>query len=106
MGMVFKTILAFFIGWGALYAAQHYWLAAMTSRVAATPDVPFMAPVPALSAVEVDPEKMRLAINPPVVIDTRPAQRAAMEGMIRQMDQQNRAALSQIPLPPRIPGLH
>lgn len=99
MGMVFKTILAFFIGSGALYAAQHYWLVAMTSQIAATPQVPWMAPAPAFPTMKIGPEKLRLAINPPLVIDTRAGQRAAIEGVVRQIDLQNRAALSHVPLP-------
>jgi hypothetical protein len=105
MGMILRTILAFLIGWGALYAAQHYWLAAMTSRIAETPQVRWMAPAPAFPTMKTDPEKLRLAINPPLVIDTRAGQRAAIEGVVRQIDQQNRAALSHVPLPPNIPGL-
>ena len=104
--MILRTIVAFFIGWGAIYAAQHYWLAAMTARIAETSETPLFSPAPAFPTMEIDPEKLRLAINPPIVIDTREAQRLAIEGVARQIDLQNRAALSHVPLPPHIPSMH
>jgi hypothetical protein len=106
MGLIFKTIVAFCIGWGALYAAQHYWLGAMTAEIADNSGLNLLPPVPAFPAIEVDPEKLRLAINPPVTIDTKKYERLAIESMVRQVDQQNRAALSRVPQPMSIPGLH
>ena len=64
-----------------------------------------MPSAPLTPPIAVDPNKMRLAINPPVKIDTRAAERAAVESMARQIDQQNRAALARVPLPPSIPGM-
>jgi hypothetical protein len=73
MGFIFKTIVAFGIGWGALYAAQHYWLGAMMDQIAHSghSGLNLAAPAPAFPTMEVDPEKLRLAINPPVNIDTQ-----------------------------------
>ena len=105
MGLIFKTIIAACVGWGALYAAQHYWLAAVTAQITDNAGLPALPPVPAFPTIEIDPEKLRQAINPPVKIDTRAAERAAIESMARQIDQQNRAAMSRVPLPPSIPGL-
>ena len=106
MGLIFKTIVAFCIGWGALYAAPHYWLGAMTAQITDNSGLNLLPPVPAFPAIEVDPEKLRLAINPPVTIDTKKYERLATESMVRQIDQQNRAALSRVPQPMSIPGLH
>ena len=106
MGIILKTIIAFCVGWGALYAAQHYWLALMTAQIAENSGLQLMPPAPVFPTVEIDPEKMRKAINPPMTIDTRAYERLAIESMSRQIEQQNRAALSKVPLPPSIPGLH
>jgi hypothetical protein len=89
-----------------VYAAQHYWLASMTAQLAENSGLQLPPPAPAFPTIEIDPAKMRRAINPPVTIDTRAYQRLAIESMSRQIEQQNRAALSKVPLPPSIPGLH
>ena len=104
MGMIFKTVLAFCIGWGVLHGVQHYWLAAVTAQITDNSGLNLLPPAPAFPTIEVDPEKLRRAINPPVTIDTRAYERLAIESMARQVDQQNRAALSRAAVPPRIPG--
>ena len=104
MGMIFKTVLAFCIGWGVLHGVQHYWLAAVTAQVTDNSGLKLLPPAPAFPTIEVDPEKLRVAVNPPVTIDTRAYERLAIESMARQVDQQNRAALSRAAVPPRIPG--
>ena len=103
--MIVKTALAFCIGWSALYAAQHYWLTAMTLQITENSGLQLIPPAPAFPTIEIDPEKMRRAINPPVTIDTRPYERLAIESMARQIEQQNRDIQSRIPHPPYIPGL-
>jgi hypothetical protein len=103
--LIFKTIIAACVGWGALYAAQHYWLASMMAQIAENSGLQLMPPAPVFPTIEINPGKLRQAINPPVRIDTRAAERAAIESMSRQIDLQNRAALSRVPLPPSIPGL-
>ena len=105
MGMIFKTMLAFLVGWGVLYGVQHYWLAAMTAQISENSGLQLAAPVPVTPAIEIDPEKLRLAINPPVTIDTKKYERLAIESQIRQIEQQNRNALSHVPTPLSIPGL-
>jgi hypothetical protein len=104
--MIFKTLVAAGIFWGALYTAQHYLLASMTSQITANSGLNLLPPTPAFPTMEIDPAKLRQAINPPVTIDTKKYERLAIDGMVRQMDQQNRAIQSQIPPPPSIPGLH
>ena len=69
--MIFKIFLAFCIGLGALYAAQQYWLRATITKVAQTPSSQLFTPSQAAPPIELDPDKSRLAINPPVIIDTR-----------------------------------
>ena len=103
--MIFKTLIVFGIGWGALHAAQHYLLASLTTQVTANAGLNLLPPTPALPTIEIDPAKLRQAINPPVTIDTKKYERLAIEGMVRQIDQQNRAALSHVPQPMSIPGL-
>ena len=105
MGFILKTIFAFCVVWGGLYAAQHYWLGAMMGQIADNSGLQLTAPAPIFPTMEIDPAKLRLAINPPVHIDTKKYERLAIESMVRQIDQQNRAALSHVPLPPNIPGL-
>ena len=103
--MIFKTLVAAGIFWGALYAAQHYLLTSMTAQVTANSGLNLMPLAPAFPTMEIDPAKLRQAINPPVTIDTKKYERLAIEGMARQVDQQNRAALSHVPQPMSIPGL-
>ena len=106
MGMIFMIIAAICFGWWALTTVQDYWRSSMTSLVAQTSQADFMPSAPVMPAISVDPNKLLRAINPPVTIDTRAAERAAIESMTRQIDLQNRAALSRVPLPPNIPGMH
>jgi hypothetical protein len=103
--MIFKTLVAAGIFWGALYAAQHYLLTSLTSQVTANSGLNLLPPSPAFPTIEIDPQKLRQVINPPVTIDTKKYERLAIESMVRQMDQQNRAALSHVPQPMSIPGL-
>ena len=59
MGLIFKTIVAACVGWGALYAAQHYWLGAMMDQVAYNNDSGLNLTAPALPTMEIDPEKIK-----------------------------------------------
>jgi hypothetical protein len=102
MGIIFMIIAAICFGWWGLTTVQQYWQSSMTSLVSQASQSEFM---PSTPPITVDPNKMVRAINPPVTIDTRAARRAAAESMARQIDQQNRAAMSRVPLPPNIPGV-
>jgi hypothetical protein len=101
-----KVLLALCIGWCGLYAAQHYWLHAMTAQIAENSGTNLLPPAPALPTMEIDPAKLQKAINPPINIDTKKYERLAIESMARQIDQQNRAALSHVPQPGSFPGWH
>lgn len=105
MGIILMIIAGICFGWWALTTVQDYWRSSMNSLVAQASQSDFLPSAPIMPPVSVDPNKMRLAINPPVTIDTRAAQRAAIESKVREIDQQNRAALSRVPLPPNIPGM-
>jgi len=108
MGLIFMIIAGICFGWWALTTVQDYWRSSMTSLIAQTSQADLMpvTPVtPAMPPFSVDASKLVRAINPPVKIDTRAAERAAIESMARQIDLQNRAALSRVPLPPSIPGM-
>ena len=106
MGLIFKTNLAFGIGWGALYAAQYYWLAAMTAQIAENSGLNLLPSAPAFPTIEIDPEKLRLAINPPVTIDTQKYSRLMIESKQREIDQRIRSELAKVPQPITVPGLH
>jgi len=105
MGLIFMIIAGICFGWWALTTVQDYWRSSMTSLIAQTSQTDFMPAASAMPPITVDTNKMLRAINPPVKIDTRAAERAAIESMARQIDLQNRAALSRVPLPPSIPGM-
>jgi hypothetical protein len=102
MGIIFMIIAAICFGWWGLTTVQQYWQSSMTSLVSQASQSEFM---PSTPAITVETNKMVRAIKPPVTIDTRAAQRAAAESMARQIDQQNRAAMPRVPLPPSIPGM-
>lgn len=107
MGFIFKTIVAFGVGWGALYAAQHYWLGAMMEQIADSSHsgLNLAAPSPVLPTMEIDPQKLRLAINPPVNIDTQKYGRLMIESKQREIDQRIRSELAKVPQPITVPGL-
>jgi hypothetical protein len=108
VGMIFKAILALSIGFVVHHGVQHYWLTSMTAQVTVNSGLQLLPPAPAFPTIEVDPEKMRLAINPPVTIDTQKYQRLAIESMSRDIVRQNDEALSRAraaTIPPYIPGL-
>jgi hypothetical protein len=102
--MIIRSILAFGIGLALLTGAQHLWVAGIQNQIAAVQQMP--PPFVGQPVGPFDMDKMARAINPPITIDTHAAQRAAAESMIRQIDQQNRNALSHVPVAPYIPGMH
>lgn len=106
MGLALKTVLAFSVGWGALYAAQHYWLGAMVGQVAEVSKQDFLPPAPEFPNLDIDPQKLQQAINPPINIDTQKYGRLMLESKMREIDQINRNALSHVPTPGSLPGLH
>ena len=99
--------MGFIFGWGALYAAQHYWLGAMLAQIADSDHsgLNLAAPAPAFRTIEVDPEKLRLALNPPVTIDTQKYGRLMIESKQREIDQRIRGELAKVPQPITVPGL-
>lgn len=104
MGIIVKAALALCVGWGVLHMIQQHWLETVKAQITEPSGLQLPAQSPVLAGVEIDPEKMRRAANPPVTIDTRAYQRAAIEGMTRDMIRQNNDALSRAAVPPRIPG--
>jgi hypothetical protein len=106
MGLILRTVLAACIGWGALYAAPHYWLGAMTELVAENSGKDLLPSVADLPKLEIDPQKLQQAINPPINIDTQKYGRLMLESKMREIDQINRNALSHVPTPGSLPGLH
>jgi hypothetical protein len=104
MGIILMIIAGICFGWWALTTVQDYWRSSMNSLVTQASQSDFLPSAPLTPPISVDPNKMRLAINPPVTIDTRAAQRAAVEGAVRQIDQRIQTELSKVPLPPNILG--
>lgn len=107
MGTAIKLIVAFCVGTAMLFGAQRLWVSAMTAQIAAQPPIPMMSRVQVAPTIKVDPEKLRLAINPGIgkKIDTTTGQRLAVEGAARRIDLMNRAAQSAVPLPRHYPGM-
>ncbi len=89
MGMILMIIAGICFGWWALTTVQDYWRSSMTSLVAQTSQTDLMPAAPLTPPISVDASKLARAINPPVKIDTRAAERLAIESMARQIDQQN-----------------
>jgi hypothetical protein len=107
--MIVRTVLAFGLGWAVLHGIQHYWLASVTAQITDNPGLQLTPPAPAFPTIEVDPEKLRAAINPPITIDTRQYERLAIESMQRDIIRQNNEAMARAraaATPPYIPGLH
>jgi len=65
-----------------------------------------LPPAPAFPTIEIDPEKLRLAINPSVTIDTQRYGRLMIESKQRETDQRIRSELAKVPQPITVPGLH
>jgi len=107
--MIFRVILALTIGFVVHHGVQHYWLTSMTAQVTENSGLKLLPPAPVFLTIEVDPEKLRLAVNPPVTIDTQKYERIAVESMARDIVRQNDEALRRAraaTIPPYIPGLH
>ena len=105
MGTVFKVVIAFCIGSGALYGAQRMWLSYVMAQIAAQPAVPISRQVKYEPIKTIDPAVMKKAMGVVGPIDTREGQRLAVEGAARRIDLMNRAAQNAVPLPPRILGI-
>jgi hypothetical protein len=109
MGMIFKVILALSIGFAVHHGVQHYWLTSMTAQVTDNSGLQLLPAAPAFPTIAIDPNKLPLAINPPVTIDTEKYGRLAVESMARDMARQSDEALTRAraaTIPPYIPGLH
>ena len=108
MGMMVKTIVAFLLGAGALVAAQHYWMASVMGQVrsqmaSGSYTLPQGQFRPAFTNIDAD--KLRMSINPPLTIDTKHFEALGVQSAQRQIDMQVRKAQSYVPVPQRIPGL-
>jgi hypothetical protein len=103
--MIIRAVVALGIGWGALYGMQTLWLKAVTTQISNNSGFQLAMPTPAFPTMAIDTSKMMQAINPPLHIDTKKYQAIAIESMVRQIDQQNRNALSHVPVVPYIPGV-
>jgi hypothetical protein len=108
MSMIFKTIVAFCVGLGALTAVQSLWVSSIIGQVrsemarssAALPQTQIMP------TVKVDADRLRQAIMPTMGhIDTTAGQRLAIESAARRVDIQIRNAQSAVPAPRSFPGM-
>jgi hypothetical protein len=107
VGLIFKAILLACAGWGALYAVQQHWMAALTSQIAAQPQPAMFVSGPVMPTMTSNAAQLTKGLNSTIgPIDTSAAQRAAANHLGHQIYLQNRAAAAAVPLPPqRIPGL-
>lgn len=100
-----KTIVAFGAGLGVLVLVQHFWVAAVTARIATAPPIP-MTQIDLMPGFKFDGDKLGQAINPPVPkFDITAGQGLAVESAIRQADIQRRNALSNVPVQRSYPGM-
>src|SRR4029453_2279724 len=105
MDMFFKTVVAFFIGLGALAGVQHFWVSSMMAQIragssATLPETQFK-PV-----VAIDPDKLRKAIIPTMApFDTKPYERLGVESAQRRIDMQIRNAQAAGPMQRSFPGV-
>jgi hypothetical protein len=105
MDLLAKTIFAFCIGVGAMMGIQTLYLRSVMDIVrsdAARPNAALPEMKPAFSF---DASKMGSIIPKAPEIDTSAAQRAAINSMGRQIDQQIRGAQSAVPVPRSYPGM-
>jgi len=107
MGFLFKIVLAFGIGAGAMVGLQSMWLSQIKNYVLSDygrRGLPEMKPV----VTRFEGVKITTPIFTPMApIDTRAAQRAAINAMGHQIYLQNRAAANAVPIirPIPVPGM-
>ena len=104
--MIIRAVVAFGVGWGALYGMQTLWLTGVTAQISNGSAYQLAMPAPAFPTMEIDTSKMMQAINRPVVIDTKKYESLAIQGAVRQMELQRQAIQAYTPKPIYIPGLH
>jgi hypothetical protein len=103
MGIVFKVILAFGIGLGAMAGVQHFWLSSMKQKLhtqqAALPQVE-MKPLPKFDAVDV--KKFHAAMYPKLDPNIG---KNVWRGTINQQINQSINAGRMVPQPRHFPGM-
>jgi hypothetical protein len=106
MDLLAKTVLAFCIGVGAMAGIQTLYLRSVTELVRSEAARPSAALPEMKPAFSFDASKLGTAIIPKVPeIDTSAGQRAAINSLSRQIDQQIRGAQSAVPVPRTYPGM-
>ena len=108
MGMIFKTIVAFCLGIGALTAAQSVWMSAITAQLRSEMAHPSaLLPQGQITpTVSVDGDKLRQALRSTMgPIDTSAYERLGVESAARRVDMQIRGAQSAVPVQRSYPGV-
>jgi hypothetical protein len=103
MDLLAKTVLAFCIGVGAMMGIQTLYMRSITDLIRADAGRPSAALPQMTPAFSVDASKMGAIIPKAPEIDTSAGQRATIQSMGRQIDQQIRGA--QVPVPRNYPGM-
>jgi hypothetical protein len=106
MDLLAKTVLAFCVGVGAMMGIQTLYLRSVTDLIRADATHPSAALPEMKPAFSFDASKLGTALIPKAPeIDTTSGQRAAIQSMSRQIDQQIRGAQSAVPVPRTYPGM-
>jgi hypothetical protein len=105
MDLLAKTVLAFCIGVGAMMGIQTLYMRSITDFIRADAGRPSAALPQMKPAFSFDASKMGAIIPKTPEIDTGAGQRAAIQSMGRQIDQQIRGAQSAVPVPRNYPGM-
>jgi hypothetical protein len=105
MDLLAKTIFAFCVGVGAMMGIQTLYLRSVTDFIRADAARPSAALSEMNPAFSFDASKMGSIIPKVPEIDTTSGQRAAINSMGRQIDQQIRGAQSAVPVPRTYPGM-
>jgi hypothetical protein len=105
MDLLLKTVLAFCVGVGAMAGIQTLYLHSITDLIRADAGRPSAALPEMKPSFSFDASKMGTIIPKMPEIDTSAGQRAAINSMARQIDQQIRGAQSQVPMSRTYPGM-
>ncbi len=104
--MIVRTVLAFAIGWSAIYAIKHYAFDRVQAEITQSGPLQLTPPVAELPKFEINPQTWQ-GFTPPQ-IDTAAYGRIAIESMQRDIVRQNNEAMArarEATRPHYIPGL-
>ena len=104
--MIVRTVLAFAIGWSAIYAVKYYAFDRLQAEIGQPYGLQLTPPVAELPKFDVNPQAWQTIPVPQ--IDTQAYGRIAIESMARDMQRRNDEAMQRMReamRPPYIPGM-